>query len=664
MKVKEIQLKIEKLVRDLNDHAYRYYVLSAPLISDAEYDRQYRELEKLEKEHPELKRKDSPTSRVGSAPLDEFLTAAHETPMLSLNNAMDAEELRAFDTQVKRALDDSSKELEYSVEYKFDGVAVSLLYENGEFRRGLTRGDGFEGEIITEQIRTIKTVPLSLREKSQRLEVRGEVLFPKDGFKKLNKLRVEAGEEPFANPRNAASGSLRQLDSKITASRPLIFLAYSVFGLPAAKKHTAAIERLAKLGFLVSPDLKAVTGVEELIKTYMAANEKRDALNFEVDGIVIKVNDLKLQEELGFRQRSPRWAIAAKFPPVEEVTTLLDIVIQVGRTGALTPVAILEPVKVGGVTVARATLHNESEIKRKDLMIGDRVVVRRQGDVIPAVVASIPSARTGDEKAFVFPKKCPICGVKSVKDEDEAVLRCPNPRCQAKIEARILHFVGRKGLDIEGLGEKIVTLLVNEKAIRDVSDIYDLTLERLTELPRMGELSSKNLLEAIQKSKTVSLPRFIFALGIRHVGERTAAVLAKYLGALKLPVKLTLEELCAIAEIGPETAQAIVEYFADAEEQKILAKLLSKGFSFAESGDQVKGTVFDGLTFVVTGTLEKLSRDDAHRLISAYGGKVSSSVSKKTSYVVVGDAPGSKAEKAKELGVKVISEAELLHLIN
>lgn len=666
----EYKKRIDKLVEELNEASYRYHVLAQPTISDAEYDRRYRELEALEAEHPDYVRADSPTKRVGDVPLSGFNTARHVIPMLSLNNAMDEEELREFDAQVRRFLGgrfEESDVIEYSLEHKFDGVAISLTFENGYFARALTRGDGYEGEDVTQNVRTIRTVPLKVRAKSapRLLEVRGEVLFLKQDFERYNEERIKAGEEAFANPRNAASGTLRQLDSRITAQRRLAFYCYGVgahegFSLPAT--HFDTIQKLSELGFQKSPFLKVARGGEELIQAYREANEKRNSLPFEVDGMVVKVNSYALQEQLGFRQRSPRWAIAAKFAAVEENTKLRDIIVQVGRTGAVTPVALLEPVRVGGVVVSRATLHNEDEIARKDLRIGDTVVVRRQGDVIPAVVAHVAAARTGSEKVFVFPDRCPECDTKLVKPDGEVVRRCPNRKCPAKLEQRILHYAGRNGVDIEGLGDKLVALLLEHELITDIASLYDVTLQRLLELPRMGELSSQNLLDAIEKSKKVPLNKFIFALGIRHVGERTALILARHCSTFERFRKLTEEELLSIREIGEETAKAIVSYLSDPSEQAMLDRLLSKGLKI-QRAEAVKENRFEGKTFVLTGTLQSMSRADAEKRIEALGGKAGSSVSKKTDYVVVGAEPGSKFEKAKELGVSILSEDQFRDLV-
>lgn len=663
--------RIKELVYLLNNHSYNYYILSAPTVSDAEYDRLFRELEQLESKFPQFIRPDSPTQRVGSLRESDFETVPHELPMLSLNNALDLKELKDFDDQVKRFLikeGEKVTEIEYSVEHKFDGVAVSLMYEDSLFVRGLTRGDGLSGEDVTSNLKTIKSIPLKLREEvSGRLEIRGEVVFHKSDFERLNEERTRHGEEPFANPRNAASGSLRQLDPNITAKRPLTFYTYSFGIVPKnflTETHSKALEHSKKLGFLISPFARIAVGFKELENAFNDAHAERDHLPFEVDGLVIKVNSYRLQNILGFRQRSPRWAIAAKFAAVEENTKLLDIIIQVGRTGALTPVAILEPVRVGGVVVSRATLHNEDEIERKDLRIGDTVVVRRQGDVIPAVVAAVHSLRDGSEKRFKFPTACPECETKVVRPEGEAVSRCPNQNCPAKLTNRVIHFASRRAADIEGLGEKNVELLIEHGLIKKLSDIFRLNAEQIKELPRMGDLSSQNLVEAVKKSKSISLERFIFALGIRHVGERTAQVLAEHVHDIHNFRKLTYEELIDIHEIGEETARALVEFLADPSEKKLLDELLELGVSPQPVEKQHGEGPLAGKSFVLTGTLPTLGRKEAEDLIIGRGGKVSSSVSKKTDYVLVGDDPGSKYDKAKKLGVPILDQNQFMEMIS
>ncbi|MEY4668203.1 MAG: ligase, NAD-dependent [Pseudomonadota bacterium] len=662
-----IKEKMDALVDELHEHSHRYYVLSQPTISDAEYDEKFRELEKLEREYPDLVRPDSPTMRVGAQPLEGFPTVQHKIPMLSLNNAMNEQELIDFDEQVRRFLSKDGHdggEIEYTIEFKFDGVAVSLSYENGLLVQGATRGDGTTGEDVTSNVKTIKSIPLRLRgAKAQKgsVEIRGEVLFRKKEFEALNLERQERGEETFANPRNAASGSLRQLDPQETARRPLYFFAYGIARVEGNGEFSHAtlqnsMEEVESLGFSISPGYKTVKGVQGLLEEYRKAEEGRESLPFEVDGIVIKVNRIGLQEQLGFRQRSPRWAIAAKFKPVEAVTTLEDIIIQVGRTGALTPVAVLKPVPVGGVVVSRATLHNQDEIERKGLLIGDKVVVRRQGDVIPAVVAALTASRMGNERQFKFPTKCPECATPVERIGDEAVTRCPNPSCPAKTHNRILHYASRDAMDIEGLGDKMVALLLEHHVVRELPDIYRLTIEQLQELPRMGELSSSNLVEAIAASTKRPLSRFIFALGIRHVGTKTGAVIARQCRTVENFLGLTEEDLLAMEEIGPETARSVAQFLSDPRERRIVERLMERGVHPAAEAAPVRGGVFEGKTLVLTGTLATLSRKEAEELVVKNGGKVSSSVSKKTSFVVAGEAAGSKLDAAKKLGVPVITE--------
>jgi DNA ligase (NAD+) len=659
-----------ELVFELNEHSYRYYVLAQPTISDAEYDRRFRELERLELLYPESRLPESPTHRIGGAPLPGFRTVSHRVPMLSLNNAMNEGEIVEFEEQIERFLDKegiSHGAVEYSVELKFDGVATSLTYRNGILAEGLTRGDGYAGEDISANVRTIRSVPLKLRgsKAPTLLEIRGEVLFFKAEFERLNIQRIAAGEEPFANPRNAAAGSLRQLDPAITAQRPLSFFAYGFgavegSGLPGSQAEL--LEYARTLGFNVSPFLKQCRGHTELLEAYREAIAARAGLPFEVDGIVLKVNSVSLQERLGFRQRSPRWAVAAKFPPVEENTILLDIIVQVGRTGAITPVAVLKPVSVGGVVVSRATLHNEDEIRRKGLLIGDVVVVRRQGDVIPAVVANVPAARTGQERDFVFPQNCPACETPIARPAGEVVARCPNPRCPAQIGQRILHYASRNGADIRGLGDKMVELLLEHDAVTSIADIYSLDEPRLRALPRMGELSSKNLVGAIAQSKKLPLNKFIFALGIRHVGEKTALALARHARSIERFLELTEDELRRLEDVGPETARAVSEFLHDEDERALLGRLLAQGLELM-APEAITRNDFAGKSFVVTGTLATMSRKEAEEVITSRGGKVSSSVSKSTTFVVVGSEPGSKLQKARELGIEVLSEDQFKALL-
>jgi DNA ligase (NAD+) len=688
--------RIATLTADLNYHSYRYYVLSDPTLSDAEYDKLFRELQDLEQRYPHLQRPESPTRRVGAAPLDSFVTVAHSQPMLSLDNALNVEELQAFYARVAKAVEDKGA-LIFSAELKLDGVACSLRYEEGILVQALTRGDGYNGEDVTAQVRTVRNAPLKLNFPDHRapnlLEVRGEILFRSDDFKRLNEQRVAKGEPPFANPRNAASGSLRQLDPTITAQRPLCFCTYQlrtdelVFA-----KHTDTLAYAAECGLPVLPSLtlaglKSVNpaqwasqqgssfdplrSLDEMIEVFSKAEEIRHSLPFEVDGLVFKLNDIALQESLGARQRSPRWAIAAKFPPMEEYTEVDDIIIQVGRTGALTPVAILRPVNVGGVVVSRATLHNENEIRRKGILIGDRVIVRRQGDVIPAVVAVVEAARTGKEREFHLPVVCPECNTPVERRDDEVVVRCPNMGCPVQVAERIRHYAARGAADIEGLGEKTVALLLEHNLVKSLADIYELHEDQIAALPRMGQLSAGNLIRAIEKSKRISFERFIFGLGIRHVGERTAALIARSCGTLQRFLELSREELLSIREIGEEIALAVEHFLKNAHERAVVHRMIELGVSpqpTAQLGqspveDSDSRRPFEGCTVVITGTLPSLKRSEAKDLLEQAGARVTSSVSKSTTFVVAGEEAGSKLQRAREFGVRIINEEELLRLL-
>jgi len=661
--------RVRELVRALNHHSYLYYVLSSPEISDAEYDRLFFELQKIEESHPELILPDSPTRRVGALPASDFETHRHAIAMLSLDNAMNEDELLAFDLRTRKLLEKeqlNTDELEYLVELKFDGVAVSLTYRDGVLERGVTRGDGLVGEVITQNLKTIHSIPLRFRNDTNLplVEVRGEVLFLSDHFERLNAARIKEGQDPFANPRNAASGSLRQLDSVITASRPLTFYAYGfgVFeGSDQPESLFQSLELCRDLGFRVSPVIKRVRSGVELVTAFQEIQAGRHDHPFEIDGVVIKVDSARFRKVLGQKQRSPRWAIAAKFPAVEEQTLLEGIQLQVGRTGAITPVAILKPVNVGGVVVSRATLHNQDEIARKDLRVGDTVIVRRQGDVIPAVVAVVMSKRTGAEKPFKFSTTCPECGAELAKEDDGAVLRCKNKGCPAQGVQRVIHFVSRQALDIDGLGKKLVQLLFEKGLIKDAADLYHLDPIQLAALPGMGELSSKNLLAALEASKRCPLDRFIFALGIRHVGVRTAKILAAHCKTPERLLGLEEEELLALPEIGPQTAEAIVTFLSSDQELEMINRLLKSGFEF-EQVESASGSLY-GKTFVLTGTLDSYSRDQAKDELEKRGAKVTSSVSAKTDYLVAGKDAGSKLKKARDLKVTILQEAQFLELL-
>ena len=661
----------KKRIQELRDlihyHNYRYYVLDDPEISDAEYDRLMRELMELEKEHPELITPDSPTQRVGAPPLEAFETVEHAIPMLSLDNAFDDTEMIEFDQRVKKGLN-TTADIEYVCEPKLDGLAVELVYVDGIFTIGSTRGDGYTGENVTQNLKTIKSIPLKLLNPNgkipERLEVRGEVIMGIKEFEELNREREENGEPPFANPRNAAAGSLRQLDSSITASRPLDIYCYGIGQVVGVsfKTHLESLEALKKYGFKVNPHIRKCLGIQEVLKYHEEMLELREKLPYEIDGIVVKVNDFSFQERLGVRTRSPRWAIAYKFPARQEVTQIVDIIAQVGRTGVLTPVAIMKPVNVGGVEVSRATLHNQDEIDRKDVRIGDWVVVQRAGDVIPEVVKVIKSRRTGQEKPYRLPDKCPVCGSKTVRLEGEVAVRCINIACPAQVKERIYHFASKRAMDIDGLGEKLIDQLVDKGLVKDVSDIYFLTKEQLAGLERMADKSAENILAAIEASKKRSLDRLLYALGIRFVGEHIARVLVKAFGSLENLAKATEEDLMQINEIGPQVAQSVVDFFSREENWRIIERLKQAGVQVEPVKEQ-QSNILEGKTFVFTGALKSFTRDEAERIVEELGGRAASSVSRKTDYVVAGESPGSKLDRARALGVTVIDEEEFKKMI-
>jgi DNA ligase (NAD+) len=659
----------EALRQQLDEHNYRYYVLDEPTIPDAEYDRLLRQLQAIEQEHPELVTPDSPTQRVGAAPLSGFTQLQHRVPMLSLGNAFDEQELAAFNERIQKLLENSAP-VTYTCEPKLDGLAVSCRYENGLLVSAATRGDGQAGEEITQNVRTISSIPLRLRGEGfpAILEVRGEVYMPLAGFNKLNQTAAQKGEKTFANPRNAAAGSLRQLDPRVTAQRPLAFFAYGVGEVAPALSTTSHFDTLQQLkifGLPVSSEIKRVTGVDDCLSYYQNILNKRTDLPYEIDGVVYKVDDLAQQAQCGFVSRAPRFAIAHKFPAAEELTQLLDVEFQVGRTGALTPVARLAPVFVGGVTVSNATLHNMDEINRKDVRVGDTVIVRRAGDVIPEVVSVILEKRPGKTEQIDMPTQCPVCGSEVERTEGEAVARCTGGLfCRAQLIESIKHFVARRAMDIDGLGAKLVEQLVTEKRIDNVADIYRLDKDSLMTLERMGEKSAENLLAAIEKSKSTTLPRFLYALGVREVGEATARVLAQHFGDLDRLMAATLEELEAVSEVGPIVASHILSFFAEQHNRDVIAQLVEAGVHWPTVTVDTAAQVLAGKTFVITGTLSSMSRDEAKGRLQALGAKVSGSVSKKTSAVVVGADPGSKAQKAADLGVVQLDEDAFLKLLD
>lgn len=646
----------------LNRYDYAYYVLNEPEIPDAEYDRLFRELQSLEQEHPELITPDSPTQRVGGQVGAGFQPVTHVVPMLSLANAFSQEDVRAFARRIREWLG-SVETIEFICEPKLDGVAVSLLYENGLLNQAATRGDGYIGEDITANVRTIRSVPLRLATPTppKLVEIRGEVYLPKAKFVELNRQARQQGQREFANPRNAAAGSLRQLDARITARRPLAIFGYSIArieGQAMPDYQSEVLTQIRRWGIPVSPETRRVVGIEQCLQYYQQILKKRAVLPYEIDGVVYKVDRLAFQEQLGFSARAPRWAIAHKFPAEERITRVNAVEFQVGRTGVLTPVAKLEPVQVGGVMVSSATLHNMDEIQRKDIRVGDKVIVRRAGDVIPEVVKVILSERPADAQPIKLPNHCPACGASVVKTEQEAVARCTGGLfCPAQRLQSILHFVSRKAMDIEGLGERIVTQLLNRKQVQDVADLYCLTLEQLASLERMGAKSATNILNAINESKKTTLARFLYALGIREVGEATAKALANHYGALQPILHATVEELQAISDIGPVVAQHIVSFFQQAHNREVIDKLLACGVHWEEVTPRSQAILpLAGKSFVLTGTLTHWKREQAKERLEQLGAKVTNTVSKKTTAVIVGENPGSKADKAKELAIPIWDE--------
>jgi len=669
---KEVEKEIESLRQQLRYHAYRYYVLDDPDIPDAEYDRMHNRLVALEAEYPELITHDSPTQRVGSAPLSSFEQIKHQIPMLSLDNVFSEEALLAFNQRIQDRLK-TDDEIEFVAEPKLDGLAISIRYENGELIYAATRGDGSTGENVTQNIRTLQSVPLRLLGKTLPgvLEVRGEVFMPKAGFDKLNQQARENGEKEFANPRNAAAGSLRQLDPRITATRPLSFYSYAVGvvegGVPA-RTHYETLQHLKDLGLPVCSEIKRVRGIEACMAYYRDILQRRDGLPYDIDGIVYKVNDLALQGRLGFVARAPRWAIAHKFPAQEEISRIIDVDFQVGRTGAITPVARLEPVFVGGVTVSNATLHNMDEIRRKDIRVGDQVTVRRAGDVIPEVVRVVPGSRKKALPEIQMPAACPVCQSLVEQIEGEAIARCTGGLyCHAQRAEAIKHFASRKAMDIDGLGDKLVDQLVTTGMINTPADLYQLTVEQLASLDRMAEKSATNLVNALAASKHPLLSRFIYALGIREVGESTALNLTNEFRTFDAVRNASYDELIEVQDIGPIVAQHIVNFFQQQHNLEVIEQLFSAGIQVQEvkqvASDSVSGSQFAGKTVVITGTLPTMSRDEAKDKLLAAGAKVSGSVSAKTDYVLAGDKAGSKLSKAEKLGVQVIDEATMLAML-
>ncbi|EWG08581.1 NAD-dependent DNA ligase LigA [Cytobacillus firmus] len=661
----------EKKVKDLhnllNQYNYEYHVLDQPSVPDAEYDRLLRELIELEEKFPELKTEDSPTQRVGGEILDMFEKVEHQSQMLSLGNAFNEQDLRDFDRRVRQG---AGENVSYVCELKIDGLAVSLRYEDGLFILGATRGDGSIGENITANLKTIRSIPLRLKE-NVTMEVRGEAFMPRRSFEKLNKAKEENGEEPFANPRNAAAGSLRQLDPRLAAKRNLDIFVYGIAnaGNTGIVSHSEGLDFLDSLGFKTNKERKRCESIEEVIEYVQGWTDKRPNLSYDIDGIVIKVDSLEEQEQLGATAKSPRWAIAYKFPAEEVVTTLRDIELSVGRTGVVTPTALLEPVRVAGTTVQRASLHNEDLIREKDIKIGDQVVVKKAGDIIPEVVNVLADRRTGEEQDFNMPTHCPECESELVRLDGEVALRCINPKCPAQIREGLIHFVSRNAMNIDGLGEKVISQLFAENLIKDVADIYKLTYEQLIQLERMGEKSVNNLLQAIQNSKGNSLEKLLFGLGIRHVGAKAAKTLAQEFSHMEALEKASRDDLTAINEIGEKMADSIVSFFEQEEAHELIAELKAAGVNMAYNGPkpvsaESSDSFFAGKTVVLTGKLEIMSRNEAKDKIEALGGKVSGSVSKKTDVVIAGEDAGSKLTKAQELGVEVWNEERLVEELN
>jgi DNA ligase (NAD+) len=667
----DIASEVAALRKQLNHHNYCYYALDDPQIPDAEYDRLFRQLQQLEQSHPELITVDSPTQRVGSEALDSFTQVTHEMPMLSLDNAFSDDELSQFNKRIQERLKNNDI-IEYACEPKLDGIAVSLIYEEGVLIQGATRGDGRTGENITLNIRTIDSIPLRLTGSGipQKLEVRGEVYITKAGFEQLNLIAKEKGDKLFVNPRNAAAGSLRQLDSKITAQRPLEMCAYSVGvveGGELPSSHSDILKQLGQWGFLINKEIQVAQGIDACQEYYKNLSDKRTGLDYEIDGIVYKVNSIVLQQELGFISRAPRWAIARKFPAQEELTKLLDVEFQVGRTGAITPVARLQPVFVGGVTVSNATLHNEDEINRLGVRVGDTVIIRRAGDVIPQIVSVVESRRPANSKTIIYPKQCPVCDSPVVQVPGEAVKRCSGGLiCEAQVKEAIKHFASRKAMDIDGLGDKLVEQLVDEGLIQSVVDLYSLNIESVAALERMGEKSATNLQTAIEESKETSFARFIYSLGIREVGEATARNLTGHFDDLSSLLKADADALLEIRDIGPIVAGFIVSFFERDENRQMIQQLLDSGIRWPLEDNQLQENhdVLDGQTYVITGTLESMSRDQAKAKLQALGANVTGSVSKKTDVLVAGPGAGSKLKKAEQLSIPIMDEKALLQLFN
>jgi DNA ligase (NAD+) len=650
------KLRVEELRSQINYHDYRYHVLDSPEISDAEYDALVRELRELEARHPELITPDSPTQRVSGQPIEAFGVVEHRQPLLSLGNAFSEDELRAWFRRVTNLAE--REDIALVCEPKIDGLAVALVFEKGAFAQGATRGDGMRGENITQNLRTIKSIPLTIsKEVPERFEVRGEVYMTRRGFERLNEERAAQGQPLFASPRNSAAGSLRQLDASVTATRPLDIFLYQLGWAEGQAPQTQweTLQWLSSLGFRTNPHIKRFTDFEAVVEHVKSWEAQRDSLDYEIDGLVVKVDEFGLQRAMGVVGREPRWAIAFKFPPTQATTKLLDIQVNVGRTGSLNPFAVLEPVIVAHARVKLATLHNEDDIRRKDIRVGDTVIVQRAGEVIPQVVGPVVSRRTGAEKPFEMPKRCPVCETPVVRPEGEAMSYCPNRACPAQIFRLLCHFASRGAMDIEGLGESMAAQLLESKLVEDIGDVYSLTKDQLVGLERMGEKSAENLLAGIEASKQRPLASVLFALGIRHVGGETAVLLAGHFGSIDALASASLEDLEAVPTIGPKTAQSVYEYFQDEQNKALVEKLRAAGVRLEGATAAREGPLL-GSTFVVTGSLTRWSRNEVESLIKSFGGAVGSSVTKKTSYLVAGESPGSKLAKAQECNVPVLDE--------
>jgi DNA ligase (NAD+) len=662
LSLKQAAQKIQKLRTSIKYHEKKYYVDSDPQISDYEFDTLVKELEKLEKQFPELITPESPTQRVGEQPVTGFESVEHRTPMLSLDNCYSIEELREFEERIKRIIPE--EKIKYVAELKIDGLGISVMYRDGKYFQAVSRGDGFRGDDVSLNVKTIRSFPLIVNDPHE-IEVRGEVYLPFQSFQKINKERSKMGEPLFANPRNAAAGSLRLLDPKEVASRHLDVFLYSIF--IEGKEQTNQwknLETLRKLGFKTNPFSRHCSNLKEVISFWEEWREKRESLDYDVDGVVVKVDSTEQQKHLGSTAKFPRWSISFKFPARQATTKIKDIAVQVGRTGALTPVAILEPVKLSGITISRSTLHNEDEIKRKDIRVGDYVLIERSGDVIPKVVSVMKERRTKKEKTFVFPSKCPVCHSSTFRPEGEAISRCTNPSCPAKLKESLLHFASRRAMNIEGLGAALVDQLLEKKLVGSIPELYSLNHEDLANLERMGPKSSQNLLDEIEESKQRDVSRLIYALGIRYVGERTAQAVADYFKGIDSLAKVSLDDLIQIEDVGPKVGESIVFFFKQPENIELINKLKEAGLNFSSIKEEKKDDrPLAGQVYALTGKLSDLSREEATEIIEDLGGTVSNSVSSKTTYVVVGDSPGSKLERAQKLGIPTLSEKEFLKLV-